>query len=764
MSAFRGWGLALALLLLLLGAVRWSERLPRPLPATAAATMFSASRAWPLVSLLADTIGARVTGTPGAELAAEALAARLRTIPRLEVEVQDVTGVRASAGGATAYRVRNVLARLPGDSASAVLISSHYDGPEEGVGASDAAVPTAVIVEMVRALAAESQLRHTIVININGAEERGLLGAHGFLRHPWMRQVRAFVDLESAGTAGKAILFQVGPGNAWLVRAYARSAPHPYGTVIGQDVFQSGVIPSRTDFEVYAAAGIPGLDIAFFRDGYAYHTGLDRPEAIALGSVQHMGANALALVRELATGPLPKHTGGGAATYHDLLGVTMIAYDSPTARLLAVLAAVLALAATAMAVRRLALPLRLVAARMLVSAAAAALGIAVAVAASALPYYGFGRAHGWFAHPLRGVVAYAAITTAVMLGAHTIFRWGGGGEHVATNEARAAGTWCGGLLLLVACLLALTHAGLGSAYLLLWWVVPGALGLGVLAATRGERWTAAAVAGLLPGALLTLQFTELLLALFLPIAGRLLLSVPFDLVIAGLVGAAAALILTLPLALVHRGGRPGAAALVVGGIGLAALALTTVTFPFTPARPQRIAIVHEELGHTPRMVIESGDFLGPRTALARLPVVLPLAGRRNAVEIPAGPTGNPPPVLLLESATSEAPRGRTVKLRLPPTDAYMHVLRIPVTSLAAWSVGEPIHLPRAGGRYATLRLISAPDTGWLVTLRLSDDAPVPLAVAAVRTAVSEDAGKVLRLLPAWTTAHALTVDGREIIF
>src|SRR5690606_11198090 len=112
--------------------------------------------------------------------------------------------------------------------------------------------------------------------------------------------------LESAGNVGKAVLFQAGPGNAWLTARYAASVPHPYGTVLGQDIFQSGFIPSGTDFEVYAQdGGLRGLDIAFYRGGWAYHTALDQAAAVAPGSVQHMGANALALARALADGPLP---------------------------------------------------------------------------------------------------------------------------------------------------------------------------------------------------------------------------------------------------------------------------------------------------------------------------------------------------------------------------------------------------------------------------------------------------------------------------
>ena len=54
--------------------------------------------------------------------------------------------------------------------------------------------------------------------------------------------------MEAAGAGGKEVVFQTGPNNPWLANAWSAHAPHPFGTIVAQELYQMGVIPAETDF------------------------------------------------------------------------------------------------------------------------------------------------------------------------------------------------------------------------------------------------------------------------------------------------------------------------------------------------------------------------------------------------------------------------------------------------------------------------------------------------------------------------------------
>lgn len=210
---------------------------------------------------------------------------RAKALPdiQIEVSVQQPSGgyFLDFLGGMTHiyHNVTNVVVRLSGRGSSehAVMVNAHFDSALGAPAASDDAVSCATMLEVLRCLSSPPSpppLKHAVIFLFNGAEETVLQASHGFItQHPWAKQIKAFINLEAAGAGGKELLFQTGPSHPWLAKAYAKAAPYPHGSVFAQELFQSGIIPSDTDFRIFRDFGhIPGIDMAYFVNGYVYHT------------------------------------------------------------------------------------------------------------------------------------------------------------------------------------------------------------------------------------------------------------------------------------------------------------------------------------------------------------------------------------------------------------------------------------------------------------------------------------------------------------
>ena len=88
-------------------------------------------------------------------------------------------------------------------------------------------------------------------------------GAHGFItQHKWAKEIGAFINLDACGAGGREIVFQAGPGNSWLMNAYAAAAPYPFATIMAQEVFEARIIPSDTDYKILKDYG--GISGSYF--------------------------------------------------------------------------------------------------------------------------------------------------------------------------------------------------------------------------------------------------------------------------------------------------------------------------------------------------------------------------------------------------------------------------------------------------------------------------------------------------------------------
>ncbi|WP_338864399.1 M28 family peptidase [Myxococcus stipitatus] len=782
MVSARRWGGVLVVLGAVLGAAWVARRPVAPRPASAAPEVFSEARALPLVRELAGELGPRPLGSPAAARAVVLLAERLRALPGVEVEVQDATGTTEEEGTQILFRTVNVLARLRGMDADAVLLSAHYDSPEESPGAGDDAVAVAAGVEVLRALSAGPRLRHTVVLNLNGGEEEGRLGATAFLGHPWARDVKAFINLEGVGVGGRLVLFRASPGAAALVEGYAASVPAPSASVLGQDVMASGAAPFYTDFEKYVGAGLPGLDLALVEGGHAYHTALDRPEVVPAGTLQHVGDTVLALVREFAAEPrVSTEHEAQTAIFFDVLGLGTVVYGPRVAGAMTVVAVALLVAACAVALRRGGLSWRGWGRGFLWTGVGGALGLLLPVLGAVLVGVVLGRPQGWYATPTLGVVTFGGLAIAGALIGEAL--WAKRAARGKTGEEpRHLERWAGVLVWGAAIAVLGTYGGVGVTYALLVWVVGGATGL--LIATSAPRWRGV-VLGLafLPGLVLMAQAASLLLALAIPLTGHLLVPFPLDGAVALLVAlpTVAGAWLVADILPWPDGGRPALAGTLVLALGgLLSLALVT---PHDEEHPRRLRAVERTDASGRVLVLQSMDGLalgsmvpGLAEAEATRAQTELMLSEQMTKETPSLAA----PVITVEHATQQGLE-REVSLRLTAPAGASLRLEVPRDALVAWSlgpllsadstgvvpappVGSPLPSLAADATAFTALALSPPAEGWRVGLRLRGTSPVPIRVRASREgAVTSSLEALRRSLGPFTTgsfAASHTVEAR----
>ncbi|KAH8386241.1 hypothetical protein KR200_007728, partial [Drosophila serrata] len=276
----------------------------------------------------------------------------------LEVDVQHSSGAFLHWQMINMYQgIQNVVVKLSAKSSNStnyLLVNSHYDSKPSSVGTGDAELMIVVMLETLRLMATSGEpFLHPIVFLFNGAEEQPFHGSHSFIKnHRWSANCKALVNLDSAGSGGREILFQGGPNHPWLMRQYKNSAKHPFATTMAEEIFQADLIPSDTDFRIFRDFGpVPGgffkyisrdwiyisfwlgLDMAGCYNGFVYHTKFDRFNIISRGALQNTGDNVFSLVRSISNAEEMYDTEAhseGHSVFFDYLGLFFVYYTEST--------------------------------------------------------------------------------------------------------------------------------------------------------------------------------------------------------------------------------------------------------------------------------------------------------------------------------------------------------------------------------------------------------------------------------------------------
>ncbi|MDQ3763011.1 MAG: M20/M25/M40 family metallo-hydrolase [Actinomycetota bacterium] len=325
-----------------------SHQPPEPVPASAPGQEFSAQRALGYLQEFATE--PRPLGSAASDRARDYLAGALRSAG-FSVQINRAVGGSTTQGIASFGRVDNIVATLPGrDPTGSVVFAAHYDSVAAGPGASDDGAAIAAMLETVRALRSDDQLRNDLVLLITDGEESGLLGAAAFVRqHPLVQKRAVVLNWEARGVSGPSLMFETSRNNAALVELFAAAAPYPNGDSSMVEFYR--LLPNNTDFTEFARAGLAGMNFAYIQGAARYHTPGDTIANLDPASLQHHGANMLGLTRALGNTDLATLVADHDATYFRLLG-SVISYPIVMAWLLALLAVLALVALIALARRR----------------------------------------------------------------------------------------------------------------------------------------------------------------------------------------------------------------------------------------------------------------------------------------------------------------------------------------------------------------------------------------------------------------------------
>lgn len=319
-------GLLLGILLVIVaGVVIYMQRPPAVTAASVLPQEFSSQRAMNHLQTIAKA--PHPTGSSENKAVRDYL---VRELTALGAEPQVQTATVIDPGESLPYvagTVQNVVARFKGTTTGkAVLLMSHYDSAPTAPGASDDGAAVAALLEAARALKAGPPLRNDVIFLLTDGEEPGRFGVRAFINeHPWAKDVGLVFNFEARGNSGPSMMFETSRENGWLVREFAEVAPYPFANSLAGTIY--GKLPNDTDFTITKRAGLPGLNFAYINGLTDYHTQTDNIENIDQRSVQHQGANVLAVARHFGNVDFSQPRERDAV-YFDLPGGFLVHYSS----------------------------------------------------------------------------------------------------------------------------------------------------------------------------------------------------------------------------------------------------------------------------------------------------------------------------------------------------------------------------------------------------------------------------------------------------
>ncbi|SEO44107.1 Peptidase family M28 [Amphibacillus marinus] len=197
--------------------------------------------------------------------------------------------------------VTNIIGKIPGESESNLIFTSHHDSVRSSPGAADAGYGVVSLLEAARAFQSlNRQPKHNLYFIFTDAEELGLLGASALAEDysELLANTKVIVNLEARGNTGAATLFETNEGNYSIIKAAQQALSYPNAYAYIYDLYQ--MMNNDTDFSVYKEYGNQGLNFANFAGIETYHQPSDNVENADQTTILHHGLNTLELIEHFA--------------------------------------------------------------------------------------------------------------------------------------------------------------------------------------------------------------------------------------------------------------------------------------------------------------------------------------------------------------------------------------------------------------------------------------------------------------------------------
>lgn len=316
----------LAPLVLVVVLITFGWRLTSPpavIPATAAADVFSADRAF----IHVDEIATEPHPMGGTEIE-RVRAYIIGELEALGLEVETQTTLTPDYfGEQITVPVVNIVARIPGTATTgAVALMAHYDTVPQTSGANDNTVAVAALLETARALTSSPALNNdTLLLFTDGEEPAPQYGSGAFVAdNPNFPDIALVVNFEATGRTGASLLVETSGPQRWLVDQLATTGTHPAAfSFLTETTSLLGEI--GTDFDHFRNAGTPGFHFAYTHASSSYHTAADNIASVDRRSLQAHGNYALGISRQFGNLDLTDLPDTGESVFFSL-GFALIRY------------------------------------------------------------------------------------------------------------------------------------------------------------------------------------------------------------------------------------------------------------------------------------------------------------------------------------------------------------------------------------------------------------------------------------------------------